>query len=109
FTTLVWLTVTFLTPPSDEGTLSSFYSKVHPGGWWKPFRTAAPGSQGLALLWFCWLTSIVFTYALLFLTGKALFKMWNQAGIWLAVAALSLLLLLLGIKRLDLGGDQSEK
>ena len=32
FTTLVWLVVTFLTKPCDEGVLIKFYEKTKPGG-----------------------------------------------------------------------------
>lgn len=31
-TTIGWLTVTFLTPPTDRATLENFYTKIHPGG-----------------------------------------------------------------------------
>lgn len=31
---LVWLSVTFLTPPDDQSTLDHFVEEVKPGGWW---------------------------------------------------------------------------
>ncbi len=101
FTTIVWLVVTFLTPPSEKNALISFYSKVYPGGWWGPFKNDKQKTQSsMTLLWFCCLLSIIFTYSLLFLTGKILFKMWTDAGMWFAIAAVSLILLLIGMKRM---------
>ena len=36
-TTVVWLAVTFLTPPESEATLERFYRRVRPGGaGWRP-------------------------------------------------------------------------
>ena len=101
FTTIVWLVVTFLTPPSEKNALISFYSKVYPGGWWGPFKNDKQKTQSsMTLLWFCCLLSIIFTYSLLFLTGKILFKMLTDAGMWFAIAAVSLILLLIGMKRM---------
>jgi Na+/proline symporter len=34
----IWLTVTFLTPPSDKEILNTFVSTVKPGGFWKGFE-----------------------------------------------------------------------
>ena len=46
-TTAVWLTVTLITPASDEEVLKSFYKKVHPGGsGWKPIRKLLGDSVG---------------------------------------------------------------
>lgn len=37
-TTVVWLSVTFLTKPVDREHLVRFYRKIKPGGLWKPIR-----------------------------------------------------------------------
>lgn len=76
FTTLVWLTVTFLTRPTDEAILVSFYRRVHPGGMlWKRIALLAPevrGDEGLGRLVVDWLAGVVLIYATLFGTGKLL-------------------------------------
>lgn len=33
--TIIWLSTTFLTPPDNQKTLSTFVRTVKPGGWWK--------------------------------------------------------------------------
>jgi SSS family solute:Na+ symporter len=40
--TIVWLLVTFLTPPSNIEQLSAFYRRVRPGGWWGPVAERNP-------------------------------------------------------------------
>jgi Na+/proline symporter len=42
-TTIGWLTVTFITPPTDQATLENFYAKIHPGGpGWAPVADNLP-------------------------------------------------------------------
>ncbi|MFT4685191.1 MAG: SSS family solute:Na+ symporter [Neolewinella sp.] len=42
-TTIGWLTVTFMTPPTDQATLENFYAKIHPGGpGWAPVADNLP-------------------------------------------------------------------
>ena len=36
--TAIWLTVTFLTPPTDPEVLDRFYRQVRPVGFWGPVR-----------------------------------------------------------------------
>lgn len=41
-TTVGWIAVTFMTPPTDRATLRNFYNKIHPGGpGWSPIREDA--------------------------------------------------------------------
>lgn len=79
-TTLVWIIITFITKPESDTTLQTFYARVQPGGWWDKFslaRTAVKVNH--AYLWLCWLSGCVFTYSILFLTGKLLLHEWQQA------------------------------
>ncbi len=39
---LTWIIVTFLTRPEPNETLSNFYKKVRPWGWWKAASEANP-------------------------------------------------------------------
>jgi SSS family transporter len=42
-TTIGWLSVTFMTPPTDQATLENFYAKIHPGGpGWAPVADNLP-------------------------------------------------------------------
>lgn len=96
FTTFTWLVVTFITPPSKEETLVKFYGKVKPDGAWGAVIQLAGVSaskSNIPSLIVCWLSSIVFTYSILFLTGKLIFKEWNDALIWGAAALVSFIVL----------------
>lgn len=77
WSSLVWLSVTFLTPPTKEEKLKSFYRRVHPGtkGWRKISETMpeVEGDKGylqLFINWFCGCILVMFT---LFGFGKIIF------------------------------------
>ena len=76
-TTVVWLAVTFLTPPVDDATLEAFYLKVRPAGagWAKIRRRAhAPGSpDSLPSALLCWILGLAGIYGALFGTGAYLY------------------------------------
>jgi hypothetical protein len=81
-TTLVWLTVTFLTPPESDQVLDHFYRKVRPGGiGWRPVSTRLGFGHdripGGALSAVNWVAGVVAVFTALFgvgefLTGTAL-------------------------------------
>lgn len=81
FTTLVWLIVTFVTPPTTQEKLKSFFDKVKPDGAWGPFQTK-PSKSNLPHLTVCWISSVWMTYSVLFFIGKLIFKEWNSVMIW---------------------------
>ncbi len=73
-TTVVWLTVTMLTPPTDKATLQAFYDKIRPfnRGWRGAVRTGpVEGSLSAAML--SWFLGCVVVYAALFGTGFFLY------------------------------------
>jgi solute:Na+ symporter, SSS family len=92
-TTLVWVTVTYLTPPTDRETLVRFYRLVRPAGpGWAAIRKdagvpASPDSLPQALL--CWVLGCSFVYAALFGTGSLLYGRTPQAVFWLVVLVAS--------------------
>jgi hypothetical protein len=93
-TTVVWLTVTFLTPPTPRATLESFYRRVRPGGpGWRSVAasTGFPNERiaGGALSWINWLAGVVSVYATLFGVGKLIFGPLWQALVYLGVAAVA--------------------
>ncbi|MGH7468888.1 MAG: sodium:solute symporter family protein [Longimicrobiales bacterium] len=92
-TTVVWLTVTFLTAPEPDAVLQSFYKRVRPGGpgWRRVSEAAGFGREpipGGALAWSNWVAGIIAVYASLFGIGKCIFGEW-AAGIGLLLLALA--------------------
>jgi Na+/proline symporter len=95
-TTLVWIVVTYLTPPEDPAVLKRFHEQVQPGGWWGPIGGHSPTRYYLAL---AWISAIVMAYGFLFFTGKLLLGFNTQAALWLGVALVALLLLKHAMKK----------
>jgi hypothetical protein len=92
-TTVVWVVVTFLTPPSDAATLRRFYSLVRPAGpGWRKVVGDAPDvgprdSMSLAVLG--WVLGCTFVYAALFGAGNLLYGEGAQAAVCIAAAVVS--------------------
>ncbi|HUO52355.1 MAG TPA: Na+:solute symporter, partial [Gemmatimonadaceae bacterium] len=92
-TSIVWITVAFLTPPTDRATLVSFYRKVRPAGpGWTSVRaeagvTAAPDSLPQALLG--WVLGCTLIYAALFGTGSFLYGRTPQGIFWTVLFVIS--------------------
>lgn len=111
FTTIVWLIVTFITPPTEESTLQHFYNKVRPDGAWSTFpdnykmilgavsENTAPPKNNLFFLFCCWISAIIMTYSILFLIGKIILFEWETAGYLAAIVAVSFFALLFFIRR----------
>jgi SSS family solute:Na+ symporter len=92
-TTLVWVSVTFLTPPVERPVLEAFYRKVRPAGpGWNDIRrttgaAASPDSLPQALLG--WTVGCAFVYGALFGVGNLLFGRTGAGLVCLGVAAAS--------------------
>jgi Na+/proline symporter len=75
-TTLIWVAVTFLTPPTDVETLKAFYRRVRPGGaGWAPVARLLPdvkGDAGFGGLFAAWAAGVVLVYSALFAIGELL-------------------------------------
>ena len=91
-TTVVWLTVTFLTQPESNEVLVSFYRKVRPQiTGWKPVAALAPevpATRDLGRNLGSWVLGCGMVYATLFGTGKLLFRMYGEAALLLAIAVI---------------------
>jgi hypothetical protein len=75
-TTVVWLIVTFLTPPEPREVLVAFYRRTRPSllGW-KPIAALAPDVKAVSDVWanaVDWIAGLVLIYGILFGTGKLL-------------------------------------
>lgn len=92
--TLVWVTVTFLTKPEPRETLHAFYNRVRPGGpgWARVSSELGYGRESIpggALNWTNWLAGIAAVYTTLFGTGKLIFGDTSLALVYFTIAAVS--------------------
>lgn len=101
FTTFAWLAVTFLTRPGDENKLTAFYEKVRPGGLWpsRIKKNSKEEKSSWKMLLVCWISSVVMTYSILFMTGKFIFLEWAEALYWCASAGIMLAVLVFSINK----------
>ncbi len=76
-TTIVWLTVTWLTPPADIQTLQSFYDRIRPfeAGWRRVVKVDGDANAGaeLAPALLAWFLGCTVVYTALFGTGYILY------------------------------------
>ena len=91
-TTVVWVVVTYVTAPTADATLDSFYRRVRPGGpgWRVVAQRLGFGEEpiaGGALSWVNWVAGVVSVYATLFGVGKLIFGPRVQALLYFLVAA----------------------
>ena len=77
FTTLVWVTVTLVTPPTEEATLRRFYELTRPAGpGWSTIRrgTSLPLSpDSFPQMLLGWTAGVTFVYSGLFGTGNLIY------------------------------------
>jgi SSS family solute:Na+ symporter len=90
-TTVVWVAVTFLTPPTDVETLRRFHRTVRPAGrgWRKVVGDdgVASSTDRLSLAFLGWVLGCTFVYAALFGTGALLYGQTVQGALcWVAAA-----------------------
>jgi Na+/proline symporter len=97
--TISWIAVTFLTKPTSQETLTHFYRKVRPEGWWKPFHKEKKSGKQMRGLFICWISAIIMVYASLFLIGDLIFANYEKAIVETIVALLSYQLLRFQMKR----------
>ncbi|MDW7695136.1 sodium:solute symporter family protein [Flammeovirgaceae bacterium SG7u.111] len=93
WSTVCWLVVTLLTPPTDEATLKEFYRKVHPGGiGWTKISKLMPevkSDTGYLALFLNWLLGCLLVIFSLFGIGKLLFLEYTTGLIYLIIALVS--------------------
>jgi Na+/proline symporter len=98
-TTIVWLTVTFMTRPEPASTLFTFYARVRPaGGGWRPIAVATgiePKRGELARNTAMWLSGVALVYSIMFATGALLFHEVTKLMIFGTILVLSLVTLTL--------------
>ncbi len=90
FTTVVWITVTFLTPADNLEKLRAFYEKVKPGGFWSPVLAQKEKASKLKLHPFLgWFLSILLILFLLQGIGKLIFLRWQEGLFYLLGGSLT--------------------
>ncbi len=103
-TTLIWVTVTLLTPTEDEKTLQEFYRKIQPGGpgWKKVVEQAKIDGiniEGKKGVWdvptgiLCMIIGSIAIYSILFSAGYFLYKDFNMAFGLMGISVIALYLL----------------
>ena len=114
-TTISWLFVTMITPPSNMETLQNFYKKIQPGGpgWKKVIEESE--LKGITITgkkekWdvpsgiLCMLFGSVSVYSILFGIGYILYSQTTTGIIFLIIAVLSVIALMKFWKRLSTEG-----
>ena len=92
-TTIVWVTVAYMTTPTDRPTLVAFYKLVRPAGpGWASVRAeagvvASPDSLPLQMLG--WMCGCAFIYSGLFGVGSLLYGRTSLAVFWISVFVVS--------------------
>ena len=85
-TTLVWMAVAWLAPPTDRSRLVEFYRLVRPPGpGWTQIREQAgvgPSPDSLAHSFLGWVMGCVFVYSALFGAGSYLYGHLAQGAFW---------------------------
>ncbi len=103
-TTLVWLTVTYLTKPTSDEVLISFYKKIHPGGiMWKKISDQLPdveSDSGFLKLFINWLFGVILVYSFLFGTGKLLFGEFSAFVMYLIIAVISIAVIYFNLSKI---------
>jgi SSS family solute:Na+ symporter len=95
-TTLGWLAVTFLTPPTDPDRLQSYYDRIRPmgRGWVRVVQTGGKApDMDVTAAFLCWFLGCVVVYAALFATGSLLYGRALPAGLFGSAAAIAALAL----------------
>ncbi len=110
-TTIIWLTVTFMTKPDDDSKLFDFYKRIQPGGpgWKKVLAKAAAENQDIVTDKGKWMIpqgilamvlGCILVYSVLFTTGNFIYGNISQAFMLLGVVIVSGFLLYRTWKRI---------
>ncbi|HEY0797535.1 MAG TPA: sodium:solute symporter family protein [Candidatus Baltobacteraceae bacterium] len=101
-TTLVWIAVTFLTPPEQEETLLRFFTRVHPHPMgWKRIAALAPATliEPLGVNILEWFAGCGLVYGTLFGIGKLVLGEPGTGIAWLIFAGLCAFVVFVNVNR----------
>ena len=111
-TTISWLFVTMITPPSSMNTLQNFYKKIQPGGpgWKKVVKESEKNGiiiSGKKDKWdvpsgiLCMVFGSIAVYSILFGIGYILYSKTTLGFVFILISLISVLLLMKFWKRLS--------
>jgi Na+/proline symporter len=102
-TSIVWLSVTYMTKPEPDDVLVAFYRRVRPSPTlWKPIAAKAPEIVAQKDGWFNitnWLFGCLLVYMTLFGFGKIIFGEYLLGGAFLFVAVVSMSIIYLNLSK----------
>jgi len=102
-TTVIWLVVTFITPPVPEAALEAFYAKVRPAGpGWSRVRAAGglpPSKDSPANAFAGWILGLAAIYGALFSTGALVYGHTAAGALWGAVSVAGVIGLVTIVRR----------
>ena len=87
-TTIVWVTVTYRTQPTDKATLQSFYDRIRPspGGWRAAVNTDITSSDNISASLMAWGLGCLSVYSALFGTGMFLYGRTTEGIVFMIVS-----------------------
>jgi len=109
FTTLVWITVTFLTPKPTKEHIEKFDERVRPMGVW-PSYIQGVKERNKQLKWLAGNTAsmIVFIISFLFAIGSLILMEFQNAVIYVSLSIISVFGLKIFLKKTNIFGRNSE-
>ena len=106
---IIWLTVTFLTQPESDEVLVKFYKKVRPAGklWSKIYNEyqLESSKDSLPISLRDWVYGVILVYSFLFGLGKLLFGIYTEAVLLLSISIICGYLLLRDINKMEFESD----
>jgi SSS family solute:Na+ symporter len=111
-TTIIWVTVTFLTPPEKEAHLVKFFLRIKPAGWWGDVPAQAGNPQHLTvgkLEWACWGLGVTGLFSMIFALGKLCFGLYLQGALFAVYGVIATIALLKLIGKMDWSAMEETK
>jgi Na+/proline symporter len=98
---IIWIAVTFITRPEPLDTLSDFYKRVRPWGWWKPVSELNPGIERPAFspVMINWVLGVICILSGMIGVGKILLGSFLMGSLMIAASLVSGLLVYLRLKK----------
>lgn len=104
WSTLIWISVTLLSRPTEEAVLISFYKKIHPGGiGWKKISNLLPdvkSDKGYGYLFVNWIAGSLMVLSVLFAIGKLIFQNYFFALIYFSIAILCAMVIIRNMRKI---------
>lgn len=102
--TVVWITVTFLTKPVKEEHLIKFYKRVRPAGFWKEIAIKSGNLDHLRVgtpEWLGWATGVLALFSMILCVGKLCFGMYIQSLVYAIIATVLTILMFKMLSLMD--------